>query len=305
MRECSGTAARIDARCLVRGATQLERGGEHLAELDRLGCGLSSPRNQDRSLAPSSTPGASAIQTDLMRPFSGYGAITQRADTGWRTYHSIQLSLQRRFTRGLSLGFTDAIQLVDKQGTALRLQHAPDGTISIMADQAKADALLGDNSPSTHFMRANFVWDMPDLHQTQGIGRALGHSANDWQLSGLWNGSTSAAYTIGYSYQNGAGPVNLTGSPDFLGPCARSRRSGSRVHKQPAQAVQHGPRLRVRWSAVTVSSRATITFAGASPAHWIFQSRAISGSVAAARFSSALTCSTRPIPQSLPGVRRR
>ena len=38
---------------------------------------------------------------------------------------------------------------------------------------------------------------------------------NDWQLSGLWSGSTGAAYTMGFSYQNGTNNLNLTGSPDY------------------------------------------------------------------------------------------
>ena len=38
---------------------------------------------------------------------------------------------------------------------------------------------------------------------------------NDWQLSGIWTGATGCAYTVGFSYQNGGGNVNLTGSPDY------------------------------------------------------------------------------------------
>jgi hypothetical protein len=38
---------------------------------------------------------------------------------------------------------------------------------------------------------------------------------NDWQLSGIWSGTTGAAYTVGFSYQNGGGNVNLTGSPNY------------------------------------------------------------------------------------------
>jgi hypothetical protein len=54
--------------------------------------------------------------------------------------------------------------------------------------------------------------------------RTLGLVVNDWQLSGIWSGSriaannsTTSAYTVGYSYQNGGGNQNLTGSPDFGG----------------------------------------------------------------------------------------
>ena len=43
----------------------------------------------------------------------------------------------------------------------------------------------------------------------------MGYLINDWQLSGIWTASTGDAYTVGFSYQNGGGNVNLTGSPDY------------------------------------------------------------------------------------------
>ena len=64
-------------------------------------------------------------------------------------------------------------------------------------------------------MKANFVWDLPDL-QEQPAGPARARLiVNDWQLSGIWTASTSAPYQIGFSYQSGGGNVNLTGSPDY------------------------------------------------------------------------------------------
>jgi hypothetical protein len=49
-------------------------------------------KNQDPTLAPSATPGASALSQDLMRSIRGYSAINR--NLGWqrRTYHSIQVS---------------------------------------------------------------------------------------------------------------------------------------------------------------------------------------------------------------------
>ena len=125
------------------------------------------PANQDPSLAASTT-GSSAVATDLMRSYLGYGSITQTS--GWqdRTYHSLQLSLQRRFRNGLSFGFNDTIGLYDRQNTTPRLQHAADGSFSIRADQAEADKLLGDNNPQAHIIKANFVWDMPDVRGEYG-----------------------------------------------------------------------------------------------------------------------------------------
>jgi hypothetical protein len=79
------------------------------------------------------------------------------------------------------------------------------------------DTLLGDNNPRAHIMKANFIWDLPHLTSAAPALRAVGLVINDWQLAGIWTGATAAAYTVGYSYQNGGSNVNLTGSPDYAG----------------------------------------------------------------------------------------
>ncbi len=175
------------------------------------------PENRDPSLAATSTPGGAAVVSDLMRPFQGFSSITQTS--GWlnRTYHSLQLSLQRRFSNGLSFGFNDTIGLYDRQNTTPRLQHDANGVVSVRADQAEADRLLGDNNPQAHIMKANFVWDLPDMRGQSGVLKTIGAIANDWQLAGIWTAATGSAYAVGYSYNNGGGNVNLTGSPDYGG----------------------------------------------------------------------------------------
>lgn len=174
------------------------------------------PENRDPSLAAGATPGATAISTDLMRAYRGYGSIVQT--TGWlnRTYHSIQLSIQRRFTNGLSFGFNDTIGLYDRQNTTPRQQHGADGSVSVRADQAEADRLLGDNNPAAHIMKANFVWDLPDVQADSSIGRVFAALANDWQLAGIWTAATGGPYSATHNYQSG-GNVNITGSPDYGG----------------------------------------------------------------------------------------
>ena len=175
------------------------------------------PENQDPSLAADATAGGAAVVTDLMRPFRGYSSITQTS--GWlkRTYHSLQLSLQRRFRNGLSFGFNDTIGLYDRQTTTPRLQHAPTAPSRSAADQAEADRLLGNNNPQAHIIKANFVWDLPDVRGESARMKTVGAIANDWQLAGIWTAATGSAYAIGYSYNNGGGNVNLTGSPDYGG----------------------------------------------------------------------------------------
>jgi hypothetical protein len=170
---------------------------------------------QDRSLAASTTPGGSAVVQDLMRAFRGYGAIQQQLGTGWRTFHSIQLSVNRRFSDGVSLGFNDTMVLSDHQSVDVRLQHNADGSYVVRDDQKDAEKLLGTNIANRHVMKANFLWDLPDLKRGGAAAHAAGYLLNDWQLSGVWTGSTGTAYTAGFSYQSGGGSINLTGSPDY------------------------------------------------------------------------------------------
>jgi hypothetical protein len=172
-------------------------------------------KNQDATLGTSTTPGATAVSNDQMRSYRGYGAINQQWGRGWRTFHSIQLALNRRFRDGFSFGFNDTITLYDHSSTGVRLQHNADGSFSIRDDQAQADELLGTTINQVHVLKGNFVWDMPDLHQSGGFWRAVGIAVNDWQLSGIWTASTGSAYNVGFSYQNGGGNINLTGSNDF------------------------------------------------------------------------------------------
>jgi hypothetical protein len=172
------------------------------------------PQYQDPTLAATTTPGATALSTDLMRAFRGYSGITQNVSRGWITHHSLQLSFTRRFRNGISWGFNDTIGLASRGSTAARLQHNADGSVTPRSDQKQAEDLL-QVDPIRHTIKGNFVWDLPDLTSSGGTLRALGYVINDWQLSGIWTASTGGPYAAGFSYQSGGGNVNLTGSPDY------------------------------------------------------------------------------------------
>jgi len=176
-------------------------------------------RNQDPTLS-SATPGAAAVQADQMRAYRGYSSITQQWSRGWRTFHSLQLSFNRRFKDGVSFGINDTIVLSDHQSTNARLQHSADGSYAIRDDQAEADKLLGRVIANRHVLKGNFVWDLPDIKGGGTARRVLGLVANDWQLSGIWTASSPTAYTVGFSYQGGAtgnGNQNITGATTYGG----------------------------------------------------------------------------------------
>jgi hypothetical protein len=170
---------------------------------------------RDVTLAPNATPGATAVVTDLMRGYRGYGSISRRMSINWQTFHSVQLSFLRRFKNGLSFGFNDTITLYNHTNSGARLQHDPvTGQFSYRSDQQAADDLF-QTDPQRHIMKGNFVWDLPDLKRSQSTLRAIGMVVNDWQLSGIWTASTRGTYTVSQNYQSGGSSVNLTGSPDY------------------------------------------------------------------------------------------
>jgi hypothetical protein len=166
-------------------------------------------------------PGANAYVQNLLRGYRGLAAINQNTTEFWDTYHSIQTSYQRRFQNGFSAGinYTLGLVLEGNTGLARRFQHAADGSVSLRSDQAQYEELFKQLNLQRHFVKANAVWDMPDL-TTSGAGAAkktVGYIVNDWQLSGIWTGTSGNRYDLGYSYQNSGGNVNITGSPDFGG----------------------------------------------------------------------------------------
>jgi hypothetical protein len=175
------------------------------------------PENQDPTRAASAVPGATALADSLLRPYRGFGSIGQHTTEFYDQYHSIQTSFNRRFSGGLSFGvnYTWSMLLEGNTGLFTRLQKNADGSISERADQQAYEDLNKGLATQPHVLRANFVWDMPDLVADGGVKRTIGYIVNDWQLSGLANLSSGTNYDLSFAYQSDGSAINLTGSPSF------------------------------------------------------------------------------------------
>ncbi len=202
--------------------SQGAQGGQQVTNLNMVDLGRAYlPEYQDPTLGTSTTPGASAYTTTLLRSYKGYNAINQFAANFYRTMHGLQFSLQRRFNKGFAAGLNWNWTLYDKgnysadYSVTQRIEHRADGTVGLRADQKQFETLMAAQATATHIFKGNFVWALPNTHPSSGGGKALAYVINDWQLSGVWTAQTGNAYSIGYSYQNNGGSVNLTGSPDY------------------------------------------------------------------------------------------
>jgi hypothetical protein len=175
------------------------------------------PENQDLTKVPTAIPGQTALLANLIRPYRGFSNIRQNTTEFWDEYHSIQSNFNRRFRNGFSFGVNYVLSLSFKGNTGLqkRLQHNPDGTFSVRSDQAQYEKLNETLNLQRHLLKANWVWDLPDLKLDNAAAKAVGYLINDWQVSGIFTGGSGNRYDLGYGYQNNIGSQNLTGSPDY------------------------------------------------------------------------------------------
>ena len=177
------------------------------------------PQNQDPTAASSTTPGGDgAAQTDLLRLVSAATRrSTMRQFDGWRTYHSLQMSFNRRFRNGVSFGFNDTIGLSRHGSTRRRVcSTPPTARIAFRADQAEADELLGDSDPPTHILQGELrVGSARPAERRRGRCGRSAWSSTTGSCPASGPARPAAPTAVGFSYQSGGSNVNLTGSPDY------------------------------------------------------------------------------------------
>ena len=106
------------------------------------------PQNQDPTLGTSPIPGATAVRTDLLRPYRGLGTVYSSWPRFWTQYDSIQTSFNRRFSRGWQAGlnWTWSLRSTGNTSSPLHFVHNAEGSISDDPRQAELDKLLSHSA---------------------------------------------------------------------------------------------------------------------------------------------------------------
>lgn len=152
------------------------------------------PRNTDPT-----RPGAVLPEIFLRPRFPGYSSVTERQFSGGTNYHSLQVSLKRRFSKGLSVGAAY--------------------TWSKSLGVAAFEPLVGDNrvrnygplaNDRRHVGAVDFIYEIPGLDKS--APRAIRPITNGWTLSGIGYFSTGAPFTPGFST---APALDITGTPSI------------------------------------------------------------------------------------------
>ena len=165
---------------------------------------LFKPENQDPTRTPSTTPGATALTTDLLRPRPGYGGIRYWQATGESNYHALQTSINRRFDNGLMFSVFYVWSKTLGTGNNDNSTRYPYSTDE---ENRRVNYSYADTDRPHNFV-VNFVYQTPKV--ASGV---LGTLANDWQISGIYRYTSGRPYAIGWSIP-GVGSNNLTGGTD-------------------------------------------------------------------------------------------
>jgi hypothetical protein len=154
------------------------------------------PENADPS-----SPG-SPLPPSFLRPYAGFGDITNVEMDATSNYNAFQFSANRRFTRGVQFGlaWTWAKTMDYGQGSTQN-----PGSISSQVP-VRLNYGLADTD-RTHVVKLNWVWDLPKLAWNWKPGSFL---INGWQLTGITSFISGAPTGVGWSTTYS---VDITGSP--------------------------------------------------------------------------------------------
>jgi hypothetical protein len=164
------------------------------------------PQNQDpTSTGSAAIPGARALPVDFLRPFQGFGQIRYIEPAASSNYHSLQTSLNRRFSRGLLLGVNYT------WSKALGVQSVDLPNVQNFGAPHTLDNHRANYGPldfdRRHNFSANWVYELPKATQN----KALGYALNDWQVSGIYRYVTGQPYNLGINV-SGISAYTLTGT---------------------------------------------------------------------------------------------
>jgi len=163
---------------------------------------------------PPCTPTFTGPNPDSCRVNSRQAVVRLRANAASSIYHSLQTSLNKRLSRGVSASvhYTWS-SFID---TASEIFNPSSGEVAVSQDSYNRSS---DRARSTydrpHRLTGNFVYELPWYQQQNGfMGRVLG----GWQLNGFFTFQSGAPFTV----LNGSDPAGaLAGINSLVGDAIR------------------------------------------------------------------------------------
>ena len=125
------------------------------------------------------------VNLDALRPYKGYNSIRESDNIGRSLYSSLQISLNKRFSRGLTYGIAYTLSKMMDDGSAQRDIIPNTYDASNMWGQADYDV--------RHIFIASYMYELPFFRNQNNLAsKALG----GWQLSGIVQAQTGTPSSV-------------------------------------------------------------------------------------------------------------
>jgi hypothetical protein len=162
-----------------------------------------------------------ALPDAFLRPYIGFGNITYLENTAYADYDSLQVTANRRFSRGLSYGGAYTYSRTLDVGTTLPLYR---DTREFLYDYS--------NNDRRHLLSVNFTWNLPAGSRAWNnvVTRAL---LDNWQFAGVGLYASGAPTGVGFT---------TTDNADILG-----GGDGNRINVTCDPNLSSGDRTFNRW----------------------------------------------------------
>jgi len=158
--------------------------------------------------------GTKALPVELLRPFAGFGTITLHNMDATANYNSMQVSVNRRFARGLFMGvaytWSKAMSTTPNTVNDTEFFRIDGKTKAINYGPAAFDR--------RHNLAINYIYDFPKVQSywKGGDSPVVRAILNDWQISGITRFVSGNPFSVGTSIGSVGGSPNsnqnITGS---------------------------------------------------------------------------------------------
>ena len=148
---------------------------------------------QDPTLGTSSIPGATSVNTNLLRPYRGLGSITSSWPYAWNRYDTLQFTFNKQYSHGLTLGgnYVLGLRNVGNMLSPPHFQHNSDGSFEWSPLQSQLDSVIDDSGLRRNTVKAWGVYQIPNLHMGN---KALSAFVSRWQVSATAQGGSGVPY---------------------------------------------------------------------------------------------------------------
>jgi hypothetical protein len=120
-------------------------------------------------------PCSARVSTDYVRPYQGWGSISNLASIGNSIYHSLQATVEKRLSHGLTFGgaYTWS-KVISRLGSGFG--QAPQNSYNLAAERGPS------SFDRRHILVLNYVYDLPIFQGMTGVGGAI---LKGWELTGI------------------------------------------------------------------------------------------------------------------------